>query len=50
MGWLIAGLGLVLLSWLGWRWTQVEQSRLANTGQRLVKRLRRQSKRRKHLH
>lgn len=50
MGWLIVLVVLCLVSWLGWRWTQVEQRRLANTGRRLVKWLRPPSKRRKHFH
>ena len=50
MAWLVLLLFLVALSWLGWRWNQLEVM-WADTGRFLfIKRPRLRSKRRKHHH
>ncbi|MBL6741199.1 MAG: hypothetical protein ISP80_02030 [Synechococcus sp. BS301-5m-G53] len=50
MGWLIAIAIVLSLSWLGWRWNQFECAEDRFISGRLVKRLRRHSRRRKHHH
>ena len=47
MGWLVAVVALALVSWLGWRWAEVDRR-----GQtlRMVKRRRPRPRRRKHHH
>ena len=50
MGWLVLFVFLGALSWLGWRWNQVEII-WANSGRLpYIKRMRQRSKRRKHHH
>ena len=50
VGWLIALAIVVVLSWLGWRWNQLECAESRSVSGRLVKRMRRHSRRRKHHH
>jgi len=50
VGWLIALAIVVVLSWLGWRWNQLECAESRSVSGRLVKRMRRHSHRRKHHH
>ncbi|WP_166016666.1 hypothetical protein [Synechococcus sp. HB1133] len=50
MGWLIAIAIVLLLSLLGWRWNQLECAADNAISDRLVKRIRRHSRRRKHHH
>jgi len=50
VGWLIAIAIVVVLSWLGWRWNQLECAEDNSVSGRLVKRMRRHSRRRKHHH
>ena len=48
--WFIALAIVVVLSWLGWRWNQLECAESRSVSGRLVKRMRRHSRRRKHHH
>ena len=52
VGWLIAIVLLALLSWLGWRLNQLETNfgHVGGRDSRLIKRLRRRPRRRKHHH
>ncbi|AII49818.1 hypothetical protein KR52_11810 [Synechococcus sp. KORDI-52] len=50
VGWLIALAIVLLLSLLGWRWNQFECVENRSVSDRLVKRMRRHSRRRKHHH